>query len=118
MKDCIFCDPKNRNYVIENEYAGMLFDIHPVTKGHALIISKKHHPTFFDVPENEMAAMYSLLNEAKKYLDNEFHPDGYNIDVNVNPAGGQAIMHCHIHLIPRYHDGKTVFTKFPDDLGQ
>lgn len=80
----------------------MLMDINPVTMGHALIISKQHYATFFDVPPVVMRDMYQLLSEAKNYLVKIYHPDGFNIDVNVGPVGGQKIMHCHIHLIPRY----------------
>lgn len=101
--NCIFCQPENQYYVIENEHAGLLFDTHPISKGHVLIICKDHYPTFFDVPKNVMDDMYRLILDAKKLVDDKFQPDGYNLDVNIEPAGGQAIMHCHIHLIPRYH---------------
>jgi len=35
-------------------------------------------------------------------LDERFHPDGYNIGVNVGEATGQTVMHLHVHLVPRY----------------
>lgn len=100
--NCVFCQPENRKYIIENKNTGLLFDTHPVSKGHVLIISKAHYATFFDVPAVVMQDMYRLVLEAKQLVDARFHPDGYNLDVNIEPAGGQAIMHCHIHLIPRY----------------
>ena len=31
-----------------------------------------------------------------------YHPDGYNIGINVNEAAGQSVFHVHMHLIPRY----------------
>ena len=31
-----------------------------------------------------------------------FHPDGYNIGVNVGETAGQTVMHLHVHVIPRY----------------
>ncbi len=46
--------------------------------------------------------MLALVEECKSLLDRDFHPDGYNIGINVGPAAGQTIMHLHIHLIPRY----------------
>ena len=36
------------------------------------------------------------------HIDAEFHPDGYNIGVNIGRAAGQSRMHVHVHLIPRY----------------
>jgi diadenosine tetraphosphate (Ap4A) HIT family hydrolase len=32
-----------------------------------------------------------------------FTPDGYNIGTNIGYVAGQSVMHCHIHVIPRYH---------------
>lgn len=46
--------------------------------------------------------MIELLNKVKIILDNSFHPDGYNIGVNINHSAGQTIFHVHMHLIPRY----------------
>lgn len=43
-----------------------------------------------------------LLAQERAEIDDEFKPDGYNVGVNVNKAGGQSIFHVHIHLIPRY----------------
>jgi len=97
---CVFCQPLP--LVLENDLAAAFFDKHPVSPGHLLIIPKRHYPTFFDVPTVERDAMFALLETAKGYLDNRYHPDGYNIGINVEPAAGQTVMHCHLHLIPRY----------------
>ena len=35
-------------------------------------------------------------------LDEQIHPDGYNVGVNVGEAAGQTVMHLHVHVIPRY----------------
>jgi diadenosine tetraphosphate (Ap4A) HIT family hydrolase len=43
-----------------------------------------------------------LLEISKNHIDQLFHPDGYNIGVNEGVYAGQTIMHCHVHLIPRY----------------
>jgi diadenosine tetraphosphate (Ap4A) HIT family hydrolase len=42
------------------------------------------------------------VEEAKILLDNKFHPDGYNLGVNVGETAGQTIAHAHLHVIPRY----------------
>ncbi|WP_082137349.1 HIT family protein [Lactiplantibacillus herbarum] len=97
---CVFCEPLP--LVLENDLAAAFFDKHPVSPGHLLIIPKRHYPTFFDVPTVERDAMFSLLEQAKSYLDERYHPNGYNIGINVEPAAGQTVMHCHLHLIPRY----------------
>ena len=44
----------------------------------------------------------ALVVEAKEICDKQFHPDGYNVGVNVGTAAGQTVMHAHVHVIPRY----------------
>lgn len=46
--------------------------------------------------------MLRLLDAAKVGLDDELHPDGYNVGINDGQAAGQTVLHLHIHLIPRY----------------
>ncbi|MNC95325.1 AP-4-A phosphorylase [compost metagenome] len=43
-----------------------------------------------------------LLVAEQRALAEQMTPDGYNVGVNVGRAGGQSILHVHIHLIPRY----------------
>ena len=47
--------------------------------------------------------MDTMLQNVKQILDKQYHPDGYNIGINVNEAAGQTVFHVHMHLIPRYH---------------
>ncbi|ABN57417.1 histidine triad (HIT) protein [Methanoculleus marisnigri JR1] len=70
--------------------------------GHLLIIPYRHVADFFDATDAELAALLALVREAKTLLDDRFHPDGYNIGVNVRKAAGQTVMHLHLHVIPRY----------------
>ncbi|HJJ27352.1 MAG TPA: HIT family protein, partial [Methanocorpusculum sp.] len=43
-----------------------------------------------------------LLRRAKEYLDERYHPDGFNAGINCGEAAGQTIFHFHMHVIPRY----------------
>ncbi|MFT5139851.1 MAG: diadenosine tetraphosphate (Ap4A) HIT family hydrolase [Lysobacterales bacterium] len=97
---CLFCGP--REVVRCNELAYCTRDTYPVNPGHALIMPYRHCASFFDLTPEEVTACMALVMEEKKVLDQEFSPNGYNVGVNVNTAGGQSIFHVHIHLIPRY----------------
>ena len=55
-----------------------------------------------DLTNHEREAMNVVLQYVKQKVDERFHPDGYNIGINVNEAAGQSVFHCHVHLIPRY----------------
>lgn len=102
--DCVFCQiiANKKDIILENELAVAFFDTFPVSEGHALIIPKRHCETYFDLSKEEMSAIFELSNELKSYLDNKLHPDGYNIGFNAGIDAGQSVMHCHMHVIPRY----------------
>ena len=97
---CLFCTP--RGVTRRNELAYCARDSFPVSPGHSLIIPFRHSADFFDLSPEEMAACMALLVSTRADLDAELKPDGYNVGVNVGPAGGQSVLHVHVHLIPRY----------------
>lgn len=70
--------------------------------GHALIIPKRHVASYFDLTNHEREAMNVVLQYVKQKIDERFHPDGYNVGINIGEAAGQSVFHCHMHVIPRY----------------
>lgn len=104
MKDCVFCQNfmPNKKPLLQNKLAIAYFDEFPVSKGHILIISKRHATTFFDLTKEEQISLITLLNECKEYIDKKYNPDGYNVGLNCGEFAGQSVMHVHMHLIPRY----------------
>lgn len=97
---CIFCNAGRS--IIENEYCFAIFDSSSVSKGHMLMIPKRHCETYFDLTDEEKKAIDDLLKKGKAQLDAKYAPDGYNIGANCGASAGQTIFHCHVHLIPRY----------------
>lgn len=101
--NCPFCHlAQHVEIICKNEICIAFFDGFPVSPGHALIIPKRHVASYFDLTNEEREAMTQMMLEVKKKLDERYHPDGYNIGVNVGEDAGQSIFHCHMHLIPRY----------------
>ncbi|HEY9702111.1 MAG TPA: HIT family protein, partial [Allocoleopsis sp.] len=106
-----FCNPrKNLTLVAESATAYAIFDGYPVSKGHTLIIPKRHISNYFQLPFKEQSACWLMVNKVQEILTQEFKPDGFNIGMNINSAGGQKMMHANIHIIPRYL-GDTKKTK-------
>jgi len=100
---CVFCDLQGkRPYVYEDELVFAIEDAFPVTRGHTLIIPKRHAATYFDATEAERQAIGEAIMKVKAILDGRNHPDGYNIGINCGEAAGQTVMHLHVHVIPRY----------------
>ncbi|HOB44012.1 MAG TPA: HIT family protein [Bacillota bacterium] len=99
---CPFCNPSLEEIVLANDLCYARYDKFPVNPGHLLLIPFRHVAGFFEATDEEQAALLTLVREAKRLLDERFHPDGYNIGVNVGTAAGQSVMHLHVHVIPRY----------------
>ena len=97
---CELCPPAPA--LFENKLAYVRYDSHSLSRGHVLVIPKRHVAGFFDMTAKEQSAVLALLRRAQRSLAAELSPDGYNVGVNVGKAGGQSRMHVHVHLIPRY----------------
>ena len=102
-KGCPFCklNPKVE-LVSETATTVAFFDGYPVSKGHTLIIPKRHVTNYFDLSFEEQQDLWQMVNHCKTILEERLHPDGFNVGINVNEAAGQSVFHVHIHLIPRY----------------
>jgi diadenosine tetraphosphate (Ap4A) HIT family hydrolase len=97
---CELCTPNE--VVFENALAYVCYDSNSVSRGHVLVVPKRHVANFFDMTTEEQSAVLALLNRAHESSHAQHSPDGYNIGVNIGKAGGQSRMHVHVHLIPRY----------------
>jgi ATP adenylyltransferase len=101
--ECPFCKINPAVEILaETTGALAILDSFPVNPGHTLIIPRRHVAGYFDLSEEEQQQLWSLLNTVKEILQHRFHPDGFNVGINVGEMAGQSVMHVHIHLIPRY----------------
>ena len=111
---CIFCkiianeSPSSKVYEDENVLA--ILDLSQTTKGHTIVMPKKHYANILEIPGDELAYLIQKVQEIAKNLINKLNAKGFNIIVNTNEAAGQSVMHLHIHIIPRYdeNDGLKV----------
>ena len=97
---CPFCLGNEK--IFESEYVYARFDKYPVSKGHAMVITKRHIPNYFEASKLEKADIWQSVDHLKEILEEEFKPDAFNIGVNVGEAAGQTVPHLHVHIIPRY----------------
>jgi diadenosine tetraphosphate (Ap4A) HIT family hydrolase len=101
--NCPFCKVESERKIIASTPLSIaFFDGFPVSPGHALIIPRRHVSSFFNLTKDEQQDMFILLDSVKSIIDEKYHPDGYNVGVNVGEVAGQSIFHVHLHLIPRY----------------
>jgi len=99
---CPFCSMSGERIIDRTELAVAIRDGFPVSPGHTLVIPVRHVGSLFETTDAERADCLALLDRARRILDGECQPDGYNIGINDGKAAGQTVPHLHIHLIPRY----------------
>jgi ATP adenylyltransferase len=99
---CLFCKPPGYRIFFRAELVIGLWDAYPVSPGHALLIPRRHVPTWFEASVEERGALIGAIDAAKAVIEREHRPNGYNIGINCGAAAGQTIFHLHIHLIPRF----------------
>jgi diadenosine tetraphosphate (Ap4A) HIT family hydrolase len=107
MEGCPFCKiekliDKDRIIYQDSTWIAIL-DNYPVSEGHTLLIPKRHCKSYFDLNFIELESVGVTIGIIKRLLDTKYKPNGYNIGINCGEAAGQTVMHCHIHIIPRYN---------------
>ena len=106
MANCVFCKivkgkvPCHKIY--EDDSFLAFLDIHPHSKGHTVIIPKKHIVSFFDLGKLEKNGLFSAVHKTMEILKTVLSPDGFNVGWNDGKTAGQVIPHLHLHIFPRY----------------
>ena len=102
--NCTFCEIKKTKsrIILENPHAFAISDQFPVSQGHTLIVLRRHIASLFEASSKEITAIFDLAKQVQKVLSKQYKPDGYNVGFNDLEAAGQSILHCHMHIIPRY----------------
>ena len=79
--------------LFEAEQAYVRYDNNALSRGHVLVVPRRHVADFFEMIAAEKASVIELLDKAKAFIAAEHKPDGYNIGVNSDaPAASRACM--------------------------
>ncbi len=116
MSDCIFCKIANgeipSNTIYEDNDFRVILDLGPATKGHALVLPKKHYADLFEIPEETVAGAVKVAKKVAGIMKEKLECDGLNLVQNNGETAGQTVMHFHLHIIPRYkNDGQHILWK-------
>lgn len=114
MSDCIFCKivageiPASKVY--EDDQVLAFLDITQVTKGHTLVIPKKHFRNVLDMDAEAAGQLFTAVPAIARQLKEKLGASGLNIVNNNEEAAGQTVFHTHIHLLPRFdqNDGLDI----------
>lgn len=106
MADCVFCEIVKRqspaNIIFEDEVTLALTPLEEVSKGHTLLIPKKHFESVLDVDDETFSHFAKVLRELSIKLVKENGATGINLLNASGKDAQQSVAHLHFHLVPRY----------------
>ena len=112
---CIFCDilsgERKGHILYEDEFHIAFLDKYPIDVGHSLVIPRKHHEKITDMNSKDVGNLFEIVPKIAKAILEASGADAFSLGQNNGRAAKQIIPHVHIHIIPRYNNKGTVWTK-------
>ena len=97
--------------IFEDEKHVAILDKYPIDTGHSLVIPKKPYEKITDMPKDEVAELFSLVPQIANAILKATGAVAFSIAQNNGKEAKQIVPHVHIHIIPRYADKATMWTK-------
>lgn len=112
---CVFCRALNHEdgpingVLYRGKWSFVILNTYPYTNGHMMVLPYQHVPDLNDLTPQTRGEMFELVNRVSMTLKKVYHPQGFNIGINMGEAAGAGIeAHIHIHVVPRW-SGDTNF---------
>jgi ATP adenylyltransferase len=114
---CIFCQHASGDPSLDRErlilHRGrlnfVLMNLYPYTAGHVMVAPYAHIGNFAHLDSATLQEMMELAQTVQAALEAKYHPEGYNLGMNLGKSAGAGIAdHLHLHFLPRWN-GDTNF---------
>jgi ATP adenylyltransferase len=113
--DCVFCmaleqtDGPENLIVVRGARAFVILNRYPYTSGHLMVVPNEHRAALEELDSQTRAEIMELSNQAILILQAVYHPQGFNLGMNIGEVAGAGIAdHIHMHIVPRW-GGDTNF---------
>ena len=97
--------------IFEDDNHIAILDKYPIDVGHSLVIPKTPYEKVTDMPKDEVAQLFSLVPEIANAIMKSTGAVAFSIAQNNGREAKQIVPHVHVHIIPRYADKATMWTK-------
>jgi ATP adenylyltransferase len=106
---CVFClgkdlsgDPE-RLVLFRGSHTFVILNLFPYTAGHLMVAPYAHIATLMDATPEQTSEMMTFTQRAIGALDRLYHPEGFNVGLNLGHAAGAGVRdHIHMHVVPRW----------------
>jgi histidine triad (HIT) family protein len=111
--ECIFCKIIDGEIpavkVLDDERVLAFMDINPSSRGHMLVVPKKHAENIFEISESDLAAMIKVVKRCATAAKEALKAEGVTVLQLNGKASDQIVPHIHIHVMPRWeNDGLSI----------
>jgi histidine triad (HIT) family protein len=119
--DCIFCmiiaGEIPGQIVEEDERTVAFMDVNPATRGHALVVPRRHARDLLEIEQGELTATMIAAQRLARRIHERLRADGVNLINACGSTAWQSVFHFHVHVIPRYADDplRLPWTPAPGD---
>jgi histidine triad (HIT) family protein len=104
--DCIFCKivagELPATIVAADERTLAFMDINPATRGHALVVPRRHARDLLSVEPADLAAVTASAARLAARMSERLGCAGVNLLNSCGATAWQTVFHFHVHVIPRY----------------
>jgi len=112
---CIFCDiiqgKKQGHFIYEDDTHVAFLDKYPIDHGHSLVLPREHFEKVTDMTADKVGDLFSKVPKIAKAIIQTTHADAFSMAQNNGRAAKQIVPHVHVHIIPRFNDKGTIWTK-------
>lgn len=104
--DCLFCrivaGEIPSEIVDQDEHTVAFMDINPATRGHLLVVPRRHAVDLLEVSDDDLAATLLTAKRLAARTIERLGADGVNLLNSCRSEAWQTVFHFHVHVIPRY----------------
>ncbi len=118
-EECFLCEaskcekPEKRFILFKGKYSFIVLNLYPYNNGHILIAPNEHLNSPLKAPRKVIDEMNTLMLKSLEILEKVYHPQGFNIGMNLGrPAGAGVPDHFHLHIVPRWEGDSNFMPLF------
>ena len=112
---CIFCDiiqgKKQGHFIYEDDTHVAFLDKYPIDHGHSLVLPREHFEKVTDMSADKVGDLFSKVPKIAKAIIQITNADAFSMAQNNGRAAKQIVPHVHVHIIPRFNEKGTIWTK-------
>ncbi len=105
---CFLCEApagENRTHLIlyRSRRVYIILNTFPYNTGHLMVAPFRHIARLEELDDEERLDLMGTVTLGIRALEAAFHPEGFNVGLNLGRAAGAGLEHhLHLHIVPRW----------------